>query len=117
MSHAQSSTPLEPITRVGKPPAPGKKYGYHPEAHPITDPGFDDSKNWFKNTVQKDQLYIQKRNLPTHRVMPYDRVFNFVAYSGASALFFWFVPLVLCSLRFVSAQLPPPLVPRTRLLR
>ena len=85
MSHGQA-TPLEPATRIGVPPPPGKKYGYHFEAHPITDPGFDDSKNWFKNTVQKDQLYIQKRNLPTHRVMPYDRIFNFAAYCGFGAL-------------------------------
>lgn len=82
-----SNTPLEPATRVGKAPAPGKKYTYKPEAHPITDPGFDDSKNWFKNTVQRDQLYMQKRNLPTHRVMPYDRIFNTAAYAGGGAFF------------------------------
>lgn len=81
MSHAPSSS-QEPATRVGVYPKAGQKYGYKPEAHPVTDVGFDDSKNWFKNTVQRDQLYIQKRNLPTHRVMPYDRIFNTIAYAG-----------------------------------
>jgi len=73
---AHVSSPLE----VGIAPPEGQKIAHPVYRQHITDPGFDDSKSVFKNTVQRTQMYQQKRNLPTHRVLPRDVYINAVAY-------------------------------------
>jgi len=89
MSHGHKEAhhqDLEPPTRVGRLP-PSGKWVVKFDAHPLTEAGFDDTRTWFKNHIQRDQGYIQKRNLPTHRVMPYDRFFNLIAYVAAAGAF------------------------------